>query len=145
MLTPRQYEQLGREVFHRNPEYAREIIGEVGILPDIKDLRKLGEIFKRFCEINNIPTWLLSQKTKKARNFKKLFLMIIVLCFHADARNQEIRIRHGLYSATAKVIGGSISITRKHANTARAEYHIYKDFKKEVDSLYAKIIREYAA
>lgn len=136
MLTTPQYEQLGREVFKRHPELARQIIGEVSIYPDIKDLEKVPRILELFSEHHGNR---FSGKSQSEIQARKIFLMVLILCFHAEARKPDIRIRHGLYSAAAKALGTSISITRKHANNARAEYSIYKDFKNQVDSLYQKI------
>lgn len=138
MLTPRQFEQLGREVFTKHPELARQIIGENSIYPDIQDLGKVPLILELFLNHQGNQVHGKSQSEIQAR---KTFLMVLILCFHAEARKTRVRIRHGLYSAAAKALGTSISITRKHANNARAEYNIYKEFKNQVDSLYQKIAK----
>lgn len=148
MLNAREFEILGKEVFRRNPGLAREIIQELNIYPEVKDLSRLPELALDFCKVQKMDPGDLSRKSTKAVTVrqKTLFCAVAVMLFQPDnLKNQKQKNRYGFRTLVAKELDTSRISALSLISKGRFYYKHYREFREEVESIYLKLAEKYVA
>lgn len=148
MLTARQFEILGKEVFKRNPGFAREIIKDLNIYPAISSLETLPLILADFCRIQGVtPEELRERKNwRKTETVAKktMFCAVAVLIFQPqNLKELKEKNRYGLRNLIAKELNTTSQNALKLISKARFYFQNYKDFRASVLSAYSQIIEKY--
>lgn len=147
MLTPRQFETLGRETFKRNPELAREIIKDSNLYPDLFDLSLIPEIYKKFSELKKSKPLISPGRVYKHEE-RTIFCALIIRLFDSEyLNNKKSRVKHGLSGAIERILIAEFEKGRAthYTKNARFFYNTYKDFKAELERIYLIIIKDYVA
>lgn len=138
MLTPYQYESLGREVFKKYPGLAKDIIKERNIHPDLKDFSLLPEALRFYCDFKSITARDVSRTSKLKIGFCALCLML----FQSDSlKDQKLRLKYGLRIEIERVLTYSSNRVRCHDSILKARFYFeqYKDFRSEIETAYSTI------
>jgi hypothetical protein len=146
MLTPYQFEKLGKEIFHKHPQLARDNIKDLKIYADLQDISKVNEIFLAFCQFKNLkPEKITSKRYNSEAQQNKILFTALCLMIYKSENLTDLKApnRHGLRLQISKVLNIIPTNASYLTNKGRHYFKYYKEFKEEVETAYNHIMKEY--
>lgn len=143
--------QIVVSVLHAEfPEIAKRINAKIReTIPEntMTDFGLISNVVSDFCVLTDVCLDDLRNETKsRAFSIKRRVLFAVLMKLFQPEHLTNL-MKCGLHFRVSKEVQKAIKVSKKTVSvdmrTAKYYYHVYQDFKKEVDLLYSKIIENH--